>query len=68
MNRGQEEGLKVTLTTAIEDWLESIDTTLPWMGDDIAEIMAAAAFQVLRGIADSQVYLKREGMLKENEL
>jgi hypothetical protein len=75
VNRTDETKLKASLTAAIERWLGEpieggaggLDAQLPWLGGDIAEIMAVAAFSVLRGIADAQEYMEREGMLKEDE-
>jgi hypothetical protein len=72
MNRTQEERLKTSLTKALERWLEEGGLSddgapLPYVGGDIAEIMAGAAFAVLRGIADAQGYLEQEGMLKDDD-
>jgi hypothetical protein len=67
MERHIEERIKVTLTAAIQNWLDTDDTgdrgEFPYLGDSIAEIMAEAALQVLRGMADAQTYLENEGML-----
>lgn len=69
MERWMEEQLKVSLTKVIKTWLENDDIGdrggMPWMGDNVAEIMAEAALQVLRGMADAQAYMAREGMLSE---
>lgn len=70
MQRETEEKIKVSLTKAIKEWMDADDSgdggTWPWIGDGIAEIMAMAALQVLRGMADGQAYMEREGMLKED--
>lgn len=66
MKRTVEERLKATLTEAIETWFQRYpEDTMPLVGDDIAEIMAAAALAVLRGIADAQQCAVRDGYLKE---
>lgn len=67
MERELETQVKASLTRAIRQWLENDDLGdrggFPWLGDNVAEIMAEAALQVLRGMADSQAYMAREGML-----
>lgn len=66
MNRQKEEGLKVSLTNAIQDWLYQDSTDIPcWVGDSIAEIMATAALAVLRGMNDAQDYLRAQDMLHD---
>lgn len=71
MNRTEEERLKTSLTKALEHWLNEAGlgddgAPLPYVGDDLAEIMATAALAPLRAIADAQNYLKANGMLKDD--
>lgn len=63
MTRADENKLRVELEQAINECLDSTEIALPWVGDNICEIMAAAALQVMLGIADAQKYLEREEML-----
>jgi hypothetical protein len=69
MERELEVQVKASLTGAIRQWLENDDSGgrggFPWMGDNVAEIMAEAALQVLRGMADAQAYMVRENMLTD---
>lgn len=68
--RHHEDNLKVSLTKAIDVWLDSVsDNTvvLPYVGNITAEAMASAALAVLRGIADAEDYLRREGLLNDGE-
>lgn len=69
MNRIKEQSLKNSLTTAIQNWIENGDG-MPldlgcYVGEDLAEIMASAAFAVLRGIVDAQEYLTQNDMLRD---
>jgi hypothetical protein len=57
LTRAEEEQIKTSLTKTIAKWLEDDSSgdggAWPYVGHDIAEIMAAAAFQVLRGVDDA---------------
>lgn len=70
MNRKTENELKVSLTQAIESWWDRVSKesgdSLPFVGDNVYEIMAAAALLVLVGIADTQDYLHNEEILKRH--
>lgn len=58
---------KVSLTTAIDRWIEDEADFIkfPWMGHNVAAIMAGAAIAVLIGVSDTQDYLSKEGLLKD---
>ena len=43
---------------------ESFMPTFPWLGDNCNEIFADAVITVLRGMQDSQNFMKADGMLK----
>jgi hypothetical protein len=70
MKKRDEKALIEGLARVIGDWLDSDQRPhpegFPWVGDNIAPIMAEAAIAVLRGMTDSQAYLRREKMLKED--
>lgn len=63
MLRADENAAKTELQQVIQTWIEETEIKLPYMGDNISEIMANAALQVLLGIADTQEYLESEEML-----
>lgn len=65
MLRAIENQIKTEIEQAIHEWIEKTEIDLPWVGENIAEIMASAAFQVLLGVADAQEYLVAEDMLTE---
>lgn len=49
----------------IRAWIEETEVRLPYLGENISEIMANAAVQVLLGIADTQEYLEQENLLTD---
>lgn len=63
MLRAEENIAKTELQQAIQTWIEETEITLPLLGENIAEIMATAALQVILGIADTQEYLESQEML-----
>jgi hypothetical protein len=65
MNRTSETKAHASLTEAMEAWWEGAAQSLdvPYVGDNMAELMATAALTVLLAMAD--VY---ETMLVNNEL
>lgn len=65
MLRAIENQIKTEIEQAIHEWIEKTEIDLPWVGDNITEIMASAAFLVLLGVADAQEYLVAEDMLTE---
>lgn len=71
LTRTTEEQLKVSLTQAIQRWLEEAMEKhagdLPYVGENAAETMATTGIAVLRAVADAQSYLDQEGMLKEED-
>lgn len=70
MTRADENKVKLELTEAITSWIDETELPgtcdMPYLGYNIAEIMATAALQVLLGVADAQEYLEAEGLLKED--
>lgn len=61
--------LEDSLSKAISEWLDSdevVDFQLPWLGENIAKIMAVAAVAVLRGMNDGELYMLENDMLKED--
>jgi hypothetical protein len=66
-HRTDEGELTARLAIAIQSVLNAADDIpLPWVGDSIHTIMAEAALAVLRGIADSQDYLRDNDMLNDD--
>ncbi|MCB0176181.1 MAG: hypothetical protein KDJ97_37125 [Anaerolineae bacterium] len=65
MLRADENIAKIELQQAIQTWIEETEIKLPFVGDNVVEIMANAALQVMLGIADTQEYLEREDMLSD---
>lgn len=69
MNRATEDYLKMSLTKAIEGWLETVASQeerpfqMPYLGDNIAEIMAQAALTSIRALVDAQEYMQENGLL-----
>lgn len=69
MNRTTETKLHASLTEAIEQWWEeeSQETEeLPYVGTNVAELMAQAAMAVLAGMADLYETLHRNGELTDD--
>jgi hypothetical protein len=66
MLRAVEESLKVSLTETIDTWLEEVsgEHTMPYQGDNLAEIMASAALAVIRGMVDAEEYMQQNGIMK----
>jgi len=63
--------LKPNLVEKIEEAFNKTDKelqitniTFPWLGDNCYHILADAVICVLRGMYDSQSYMKKEGMLE----
>ena len=69
MKRETKNILRTTLTQAINEWWDKLelDEPLPYVGDNIAELMASAAVAVLLGVADAQDFLYQEGFIREEE-
>ena len=70
MTRIEVERLRRSLATEIEDWWANGEfdrSRLPAVGDNICDIMAAAAIAVLEGVADLEIYLRESGELKDEE-
>lgn len=69
MTRKERQQAKERLQEAIEQWInETQESDAPfdcWIGSDTVSLMADAAFAVIEAVEDGQVYLKREGMLKD---
>ena len=70
MTRTEENQARLELTNVIDGWLNETELSMnehfPFVGDNISEIMANAALQVLLGVADTQEYLRREEMFVED--
>lgn len=74
MQRSQEslDRFKVSLTGAIQKWIDKQSESDPsgdwssigWTGDNLSPLMAASAMAVLECGLDTQIYLEREGELK----
>lgn len=70
MDEKTKSKLKTLLTEQLENWLmnDELDAIeFPWLGENVASIMATAALAVLEGMADSHNYLRRDGMLKDGK-
>jgi len=59
--------LEVSLTAAVGEWWDKIQDSndlewsmMPVVGGDVHTFMAQAAIAVLRGVSDSQEYIRRE--------
>lgn len=65
MERRIEVQHKASLMEVIQAWLDDGRDGLPFLGEDIAEIMAEAALQPLRALADAQNSMRAEGMLTD---
>ncbi len=65
MLRATENEIKTELQQVIRAWIEETEVRLPYLGENISEIMANAAVQVLLGIADTQEYLEQENLLTD---
>lgn len=59
--------LKLSLSTAIDDWICKISGTMGWddlntyIGDSTAELMADSAFNILLAQKDLSAYLRNNG-------
>lgn len=65
--------LEVSLTKAVSEWWEGLEDSdiiwpsMPLIGEDTHAHMARGALSVLAGIADSQEYLRSEGVLADGD-
>ena len=69
MNEESKALYRVDLIKALEAWWDGGSDDgrdLPLLGENTIAAMADAALQVLVGVADSQEYLRGEGLLSED--
>jgi hypothetical protein len=70
MDRKTETKLLSSLTNALGNWLDGEAQEiggLPFVGDDLCELMARAAMAVLAGQADVYDTLRRNGELADEQ-
>jgi hypothetical protein len=69
MERKDETKLLASLTETIENWLDgpAQEVGMPYVGDNLCELMARAAMAVLAGQADVYETLRHNGELTDEE-
>lgn len=68
MNLRERTDLLAVFTEAIDETLLSHESSirLPYLGENLAALMATAAVSVLEAVADTQDYFDSEGMLNRD--
>ncbi len=69
-DKSKMDALRLSLTNAIDAWANSECMGDNWMavgyvGDNLSEFMADAAFAVLASNANAQEYLREQGYIKD---